>query len=68
MTERIALLIEIDKPRKVPDFSKIEELLKEGWKEMYQDISREDKRDFWRAILKEIRVHPDRHISFILNT
>lgn len=67
MAARIEGLIEQDRPKRPPDFAKIEAALSVGWKEMYQGISKEKKREFWQAVLKEIRLYPDRHIEFDLN-
>lgn len=46
-----------------PDLSVIEEALKEGWKEDYQSLSREDKREFWLILVDRIEVFPDRHME-----
>lgn len=67
MLERINSLAELDKAKRIPNFGKIEQMIPPGWKSMYQDISREKKRDFWRSVLKEIRIYPDRHIEFDLD-
>lgn len=46
-----------------PDLSVIEEVLKEGWKEDYYSLPREDKREFWMMLIDKILVFPDRHIE-----
>lgn len=50
--------------RKKPDFATAEELLSSGWEEMYQGLSLEEKQEFWRILIKEIRIYPDRHIEY----
>lgn len=35
-----------------------------GWKEIYQNLSRENKKAFWKLKIKEIRVYKDRRIDF----
>lgn len=67
MENLIAKLEEQDHPVKEPDFRKFDVLLSAGWREVYDEVSKEKKREFWRAVLKEIRIYPDRHIEFDLN-
>lgn len=67
MTALIEKLEKQDLPGKKPDFEKIEMLLSSGWREIYQGVSKERKREFWRLVLKEIRIYPDRHVEFDLN-
>lgn len=67
MTEQLESLIEQDRPKQEPDFAKIDEVLRFGWRELYDDVSKEKKREFWRTILREIRIYPDRHIEFDLD-
>ena len=42
-----------DKPK---DFSKIEKILSEGWKEMYNSLTPKYKRAFWRSFIKSIEI------------
>lgn len=35
-----------------------------GWKELYESLDRPGKRAFWRLVIKEIWVFPDRHIKY----
>ena len=44
-----------------------EEMLKEDWKEIYEHLSREEKRNAWRILIEEVTIHPDRSISYTLN-
>lgn len=50
-----------------PDLTRIERILSEGWRADYESVDRKSKRDFWRLILKEIRIFPDRHIEYDLD-
>ena len=67
ITEKINALAELDRPKRTPNFEKMEQLLSSGWKEMYQEIPKQGKQEFWRTVLKEIRIYPDRHIEFDLD-
>lgn len=67
MLERITQLQNREEQTRRPDFERIEKVLVAGWREMYQDVSREKKREFWHSLLKEIRIYPDRHIAFDLD-
>lgn len=67
LTARLEALTAQDRPSRRPDLKKLEAILVKRWKEDYEDISREEKREFWRMVIKEIRVYPDRRISFDLN-
>lgn len=64
MTDIIVKLEDQDRPMKEPDFRKFDTLLSSGWRDVYGEVSKEKKREFWRAVLKEIRIYPDRHIEF----
>lgn len=46
------------------DFSRLEKALEKEWKTMYLGLKKEQKRDFWRIIIKEIRIYKDRHIEY----
>lgn len=67
LTKKLDELIEKDKPLKRPDLSKVSSLLSSGWKDVYMDIPKDGKREFWLALVKQIRIYPDRHIEFDLN-
>lgn len=64
---RLNELIEKDKPIKTPNFTALDAALPVGWKIIYREMGAEDKRAFWRIVLREIRIFPDRHIEFDLN-
>ena len=40
----------------VKDFSKIEEVLHEGWREIYSALDDEHKKAFWRSIISSIEL------------
>jgi hypothetical protein len=40
----------------VKDFSKIEAVLHEGWKEIYKELDDEHKKAFWRGIISSIEI------------
>lgn len=66
--EEISRLTALDQQQtSAPDFDKIDRLLVVGWKNMYQESSKEVRREFWQALLKEVRIYPDRHIEFDIN-
>lgn len=64
---RLSELIKKDEPLKRPNFETLQAAMPAGWQTMYTDTGKEEKRAFWRIILREIRVFPDRHIEFDLN-
>ncbi len=68
MLERIIELEKKQEPLTLPDLSVIERTLSGGWKQLYCDLSAEEKREFWRIIIREIRFYPDRHIEYDLAT
>ena len=63
---RLEALAEEAKPVKVPDFERAEALLSQNWQLAYKDLDRPSRRDFWRLLLKEIRIFPDRSIDYDL--
>lgn len=65
--KKIEKLQKEQKSIKCPDFTSIEEVLKAGWESMYSELSREEKRDFWRIIIKEIRVYKGHRIEYSFN-
>lgn len=52
------------KATRVPNFESVDEILKEGWMEDYKELSKEDRREFWHMLIKEIRIFRDRHIEY----
>ena len=49
----------------LPDFSAIEHLLESDFKNIYDTLTREEKRTLWRSVIKEIRVDKDNNITGI---
>ena len=67
MTEEIEKLEKsIDIP-KTDNIEKIESLLEEDWKESYEHLTREEKRNAWRILISQIIINPDRSINYTLN-
>lgn len=50
-----------------PDFSTAEKLLSEGWEAAYNALKKEQKQEFWRMLIREIKIYPDKHIEYDLN-
>lgn len=50
-----------------PDFEAAEKLLSGGWEVAYHALKKEQKQEFWRILVREIRIYPDRHIEYDLN-
>lgn len=48
-----------------PNFEAVEKLLANDFKEVYNSLSREDKRSIWRSTIKEIRVDNSQNIISI---
>lgn len=46
----------------VKDFSKIETILKAGWREIYKNLDETYKRAFWRSFVKSIEVNDKKEI------
>lgn len=64
---RLEELSEQAKPMETPDFGRVEALLSQGWQSAYEDLDRASRRDFWRILIKEIRIFPDRSIDYDLS-
>ena len=67
MTEEIEKLEKSIVVPKTENIEKIEEMLKEDWKESYDHLSREEKRNAWRILIGKITINTDRSISYTLN-
>ncbi len=48
-----------------PDFSAVEKLLQSDFKNIYESLTREEKRTLWRSVIKEIRVDSENNITGI---
>lgn len=65
--QKIEELQERSRKLEAPDFYEIEKVLNSEWKSIYSSLTREQKRDSWRKLVKKIIIFPDRHIEFDLN-
>lgn len=54
-------------PAEALGLEQAEALLAQGWRAAYEDLDRSARRDFWRILIREIRVYPDRRIECDLN-
>lgn len=52
---------------KTENLDKIESILSEDWKDAYERLPRDSKRNAWRIIIKQITVRKDRSISYTIN-
>lgn len=48
-----------------PDFSAVERLLESDFKDIYDTLTREEKRTLWRSVISEIRVDSENNITGI---
>lgn len=67
LNQQLEELMEKEKTPKVVDLAKLQSMLKSGWKNDYSDISAREKQEFWRILIKQITIYPDRTIDFDLN-
>ncbi len=51
--------------KKPPDFSAVEALLQNNFRQIYNTLTREEKRTLWRSTIKEIRVDSENNITGI---
>lgn len=54
-----------EQQEKAPDFSLVEHMIQNGFKEIYEGLSREEKRTFWRSIIKKIEINNNGEITSI---
>lgn len=48
-----------------PDFKAVEKLLQSDFKNIYESLTREEKRTLWRSVISEIRIDSENHITGI---
>ena len=48
------------------DPARLDALAREGWQTAYHALDAAGRRDFWRCLLGEVRLYPDRHVEFDL--
>lgn len=68
LTAQLEELRQKEQPTKKVNLEALEALLSDGWREAYEEVDREAKQKFWRILIREIRIYPDRHVDFDLNT
>lgn len=64
---KLTALTEKERAIERPNIAALEELLSDGWRDVYDSASREAKRKFWVSLVKEVRIYKDRRIEFDLN-
>ena len=57
LTEKLDRAEAEQKETTVKDFSKIEAVLHDGWKEIYNNLGDAYKRAFWRSFIQSIELH-----------
>ena len=48
---------------KPPDFSAVEAILQNNFRQIYETLTREEKRTLWRSAIKEIRIDSENNIT-----
>lgn len=64
---KIEALTAEENTQKQPDFELADKLLSDGWETAYHGMKQEQKQEFWRILIKEIRIYKDKHIEYDLN-
>ena len=49
-----------------PNFAAVESLLENGFRKIYDNLERKEKRTLWRSVIKEIHVDKERQITGIV--
>lgn len=57
--------IPIEQEEKRPDFESVKKLLTSDFKELYNTLTREEKRSLWRSVIKEIRIDNECNVTGI---
>lgn len=52
-------------PEPAPNYSYLEELLNTDFRTMYDQLSQENRRAFWRSIIQEIHINEDSTITSV---
>lgn len=65
--ERITKLIESNnnQEEKTIDYDAIKNVFSKGWKEIYNELTRENKRAFWREIIDHIEITEEKEIKAV---
>lgn len=64
LTEKIEALEAAQKEQQRPNLKAMDSVLFKGWREAYNDLEKLERKTFWRMLLAEIRVYPDRHVEY----
>lgn len=67
MVEKLKELELVVEVPKIDNLEKIEAILTEDWKDAYERLPRESKRNAWRIVIKQITVNKDRSIEYTIN-
>lgn len=63
---KIQALTAEESVQKRPNFELADKLLADGWELAYHGMKQEQKQEFWRILIKEIRIYKDKHIEYDL--
>mgnify|MGYP002508132282 CR=1 FL=1 len=64
LMNRLTELETAQQQRHRPNLENMGALLCEGWSDIYLELTRIERKTFWRMLLSEVRVYPDRHIEY----
>lgn len=64
---RIEALTAEEAAHEKPNFEIADRLLADGWETVYHGMKQEQKQEFWRILIKEIRIYKDKHIEYDFN-
>lgn len=64
LMEKISSLEAARKQYSNPNIDALDKVLFEGWRTAYSDLDRLERKAFWRMLLADIRVYPDRHLEY----
>ena len=56
LNAKLQKALDAEKAQEIKDFSHIEKMLSDGWKEIYNALDTEKKRAFWRSFIKNIEI------------
>lgn len=62
-TGQLDALLQEERRQARPDFAAAGRLLAENWREQYAHIQPWQRQEFWRILVREIRIYGDRHIE-----
>ena len=62
LTEQVEALKQTQVQSRAPE--EVADLFAPGWQDIYKNLTRENKRAFWKLKIKEIRLYKDSRIEF----